>query len=68
MHELTLESLAKRLEEVERRLNKSESAQAKDWRAVAGMFTDSEFSRELDEEARKIREADREAARLEFGE
>jgi hypothetical protein len=32
------------------------------------MFAGREFSRAVDEEGRKIREADREAARQEFGE
>jgi hypothetical protein len=68
MTELTLEALAKRVEELERRLNQREAVPAKDWRSVAGMFTGSEFSRQIDEEALKIRHADREAARLEFGE
>jgi uncharacterized protein YoaH (UPF0181 family) len=68
MPELTLESLARRLEEVERRLNEGVSSGAKDWRMAAGMFTGREFSRIVDEEGRKIREADREEARQEFGE
>ena len=70
MSELTLESLARRLEEVERRLNEKEARSAKDWRwrKAAGMFTGREFSKIVDEEARKIREADREQARQEFGE
>lgn len=68
MTELTLEALAKRVEELERRLNQRESAPSKDWRSVAGMFTGSEFSRQVDEEALKIRQADREAARQEYGE
>jgi hypothetical protein len=68
MSELTLESLARRLEEVERRLNEKETGGAKDWRKAAGMFTGREFSKIVDEEGRKVREADREAARQEFGE
>jgi hypothetical protein len=67
MAELTLESLAARVAELERQLAER-SPPAKDWRNVAGMFTGSEFAKSIDEEARKIREADREAARLEFGE
>jgi hypothetical protein len=62
MSELTLESLARRLEEVERRLNEKETDRVKDWRKVAGMFTGREFSKAVDEEGRKVREADREAA------
>ena len=68
MSELTLESLARRLAELERRLNEKETLGAKDWRMAAGMFTGREFSRTVDEEGRKIREADREEARQEFGE
>lgn len=68
MAELTLEALEKRVRELERRLDERATVPGKDWRAVAGMFTGSEFSKQIDEEARKIREADREAARLEFGE
>jgi hypothetical protein len=68
MSEPTLESLARRLAEVERRLNEKEAEGSKDWRKAAGMFTGREFSKIVDEEVRKIREADREAARQEFGE
>jgi len=35
---------------------------------AAGMFTGREFSKIVDEEGRKIREADREQARKDFGE
>ena len=68
MTELTLETLAKRVEELERKLIQREEAFRKDWRLAAGMFTDSEFSRQVDDEALRIREADRDAARAEFGE
>ncbi len=68
MAELTLESLARRLDEIERRLNEKETSGAKDWRLVAGMFTGREFSKIVDEEGRKIREADREQARKDFTE
>jgi hypothetical protein len=68
MPELTLEGLARRLEEVERRLNEKEANGARDWRMAAGMFTGREFSKMVDEEGRKLREADREEARQEFGE
>jgi hypothetical protein len=68
MAELTLEALARRVEELERKLSVREAPPAKDWRLAAGMFTDSEFSRQVDEEALRIRQADRDAARLEFGE
>jgi hypothetical protein len=68
MSELTLESLARRLEDVERRLNEKEARSGKDWRMAAGMFTAREFSKIVDKEGEKIREADREEARQEFGE
>jgi hypothetical protein len=36
---------------------------AKDWRKAVGMFAGSEFMREVDEEGRRMREAERAAAR-----
>lgn len=68
MSELTLENLARRLEELERRMNEKEAVSATDWSKAAGMFTGREFSKIVDEEGRKIREADREQACQEFGE
>jgi len=68
MSELSLESLARRLEEVERRLNEKAATGIKDWRMAAGMFTGRDFSKIVDDEGRKIREADRDEARQEFGE
>ncbi len=35
----------------------------KDWRSTIGMFTNDPVMREIDEEGRKIREAEREEAR-----
>ena len=67
MPELTLESLALRLAELEQFVH-GKSPPVKDWRLVAGMFTGREISKVVDEEGWKIREADREAAREEFGE
>jgi hypothetical protein len=64
MTELTLESLAKRVEALEVALaTKTPSRSPKDWRKVVGMFRDSEFMNEVDEECRRMREAEREAAR-----
>jgi hypothetical protein len=68
MSELTLESLARRLDDLERRLNEKQDGNEKDWRLAAGMFSGREFAKIVDEEGRKIREADREQARQEFGE
>jgi hypothetical protein len=68
MAEVTLESLVKRVEELERIIAQMNAPPVKDWRRAAGLFTGSEFAKQVDEEGRKIREADREAARQEFGE
>jgi len=67
MNELTLESLAKRVEALERVLHgKPDPDRSKDWRRVVGMFEESEFMRQVDEEGHKIREAERaEAQRAE---
>jgi hypothetical protein len=66
MNDLTLESLAKRVEALEKVIATKEPDQSrKDWRKVVGMFRDSEFMRKVDEECQRIREAEREAARLE---
>ncbi len=66
MSELTLESLAKRVERLELAWATGQANRpAKDWRRVVGMFRDSEFMREVDEECRRMREAEREAARCE---
>ena len=64
MSELTLESLAKRVEALEAAV-KPAAPQAKDWRKVIGMFRDSEFMRQVDEECLRTREAEREQARTE---
>ena len=46
MGEITLESLAKRVEALEAALAAKEPSRlAKDWRKVVGMFRDSEFMR-----------------------
>lgn len=64
MTDLTLESLAKRVEALEKVIATKEPDQArKDWRKVVGMFRDSEFMRKVDEECLRMREAEREAAR-----
>lgn len=66
MSELTLESLAKRVEALEIALaTKEKKRSAKDWRKVVGMFHDSEFMRAVDEECLRLRELEREAARRE---
>lgn len=64
MNDLTLESLAKRVEALEKVMTtKGPDNSRKDWRRVVGMFSDSEFMREVDDECLRMREAEREAAR-----
>jgi len=64
MAELTLEGLAKRVEELERvlALNPAPLPQ-KDWRTAVGMLGDDEFIHQLIAEGQAIREAERKAAR-----
>jgi hypothetical protein len=65
MSELTLESLARRLEEVERRLNEKQSsalAPTRDWRRVVGISEDNDFTRLMLAEIEAAHEADRQAA------
>ena len=65
MNELSLESLAKRVEALENAVRTTGANPVrKDWRKVVGMFRDSDFMREVDEECQRTREAEREAARL----
>jgi hypothetical protein len=64
--ELTLESLARRVEALEKALAmKPPQPRTKDWRRVIGMFRDSEFMREVDEECLRSREAERATAKQE---
>ncbi len=64
MNELTLESLAKRVEALEAALaSKGVNRPAKNWRKVVGMFHDSEFMRAVDEECQRMREQERAEAR-----
>jgi hypothetical protein len=64
MPDLTLESLAKRVEALEIALAQRTPVRArKDWRRVIGMFAESDFMRAVDEECLRAREAEREAAR-----
>jgi hypothetical protein len=68
MSELTLESLARRLEEVERRLNEKQPsviAPTRDWRSVVGISEETDFSRLMQAEMDALREADRRAAESE---
>jgi tRNA(fMet)-specific endonuclease VapC len=64
MADLTLESLAKRIEALENALaEKIPKRNGKDWRKVVGMFHDSEFMRMVDDECQRMRELERAEAR-----
>ena len=66
MNEPTLESLAQRVDALERELRIQRATETKkDWRRVVGIAGDSELMRQIDDEGRKIREAEREEARRE---
>jgi hypothetical protein len=68
MSELTLESLARRLDEIERCLNEKQSAviaPTKDWRRVVGISEETDFSRLMQAEMDALRDADRRAAETE---
>ena len=66
MNEPTLESLAQRIDAIERELRTQRSTESnKDWRRVVGIAGDSDWMRQIDDEGRKIREAEREEARRE---
>jgi hypothetical protein len=71
MPDLSLESLARRLDEVERRLNERQSAvmaPTKDWRSVVGISEMTDFSRLMQAEMDALRDADRQAAEAEENE
>ena len=65
MSELTLESLARRLAEVERRINEKQPlaiAASRDWRSVVGISEDNDFTRLVLAEIEAAHEEDRQAA------
>jgi hypothetical protein len=69
MSGLTLEDLARRVDEIERRLDAQQSSpRAKDWRRVVGISEDNEFTRLMLAEIEAAREAERQAALSEDGE
>jgi len=70
MADLTLESLARRLEEVEQRLNERQAsvvAPTKDWRSVVGISEMTDFSRLMQAEMGALHDADRRAVGMEDG-
>lgn len=65
MPELTLESLEKRIAEIERRLNEKHLniiPATRDWRSVVGISEETDFSRAMWAEIEAQREADRREA------
>jgi hypothetical protein len=62
MNELTLESLAKRVEALERMLQPTD-AKRLDWESVEGISGDRDWAHRIEEEGQAIREAEREEAR-----
>jgi len=68
MNEVTIESLAQRVEALERALDlKPPLTGNSAWRRVVGMFAGSDFMLQVDEEGRRIREAERNQAQKEPG-
>jgi hypothetical protein len=66
MNEPTLESLAQRVDALERELRIQRATETKkDWRRVVGIAGDSELMRQIDDEGQRIREAERGEARRE---
>ena len=66
MTPVTLESLANRVEALEKEIKDVKTQQTKpkkDWRRVVGILDDSEFARDMIAETLAIREREREAAR-----
>lgn len=63
MNEQTLESLARRVEALERAVGLQPAApSSREWLSAIGMFSGNEFMKQVDEEGRRIREAERAAA------
>ena len=61
MPEVTLESLAARVTELEQKLA-AQSTPVKDWRSVIGLTNDADFMDQVIEEGRKYRESLRKEA------
>ncbi len=61
---ISFESLVERVEAIERAIGigPAKSPRPKDWRRTIGMFGDSSFMREVDDECLRAREAERAAA------
>jgi hypothetical protein len=67
---MTVQTLEERVAALERTVTQLVARSAtdngrKDWRSTVGMFANDPIMKQIDEEGRKIREADREEARRE---
>ena len=63
MSDQTLESLTRRVEALEQAVGlRPAAAPNREWLSAIGMFSGNEFMKQVDEEGRKIREAERAAA------
>lgn len=63
MSDQTLESLTRRVEALERAVGLQPATPSnREWLSAIGMFSGNEFMKQVDEEGRKIREAERAAA------
>ncbi len=61
MPDLTPETIAARLDAIERQLSDNHQGaefRRKDWRRVAGMFTGNDFQKRIDSEGAAIRQAE----------
>ncbi len=63
MPEVTLQSLAERVAELERKLSLGTMRTSADWRSMVGIFPDDDFTRSWISEMETAREADRADAR-----
>ena len=63
MEPVTLESLARRVDALERLMRAGVRPPSRDWRTVVGTFENTEFARAVDAAALAIRDQDRQSTR-----
>jgi hypothetical protein len=68
---MSIEALEKRLQTLEKEVGRLKASLAngkrtKDWRRTVGMFAGDDLMKQIDNEALKLREADRRRARKRF--
>jgi hypothetical protein len=69
MSDQSLESLTRRVEALERAIGLQPAAVPNhEWLSAIGMFSGNEFMKQVDEEGRRIREAERAVAQRDEGE